>query len=317
MDITEKSHAYPLLKANPLQIWFFTCEQILDPSFTQGYHVLPSPGTVQYLGLPECLSYSRYKTRYAGNLDFYMLSQSMKKAAYLDSDKSVLKTWQKYCRNDPVVHMIIRPMLSLSPNCVRSASHHETLAARKAILSRYFTEMPPKLPITELEPRILSIYENAIRIVAEDGTLAIIQKKAFTGLMKDCQYLKVPISNLHLSGFDHQGGTKHFDLTKESWKHLARGPWKAEFACLYKSYNAKVKMREREESPLWQFLIDIGLCGPGKAHECERCNDEKFRVYIKKRGSTQWLNPSYTFEAATKKNIGGLLSVTNKSTSAF
>ena len=317
MAITGKPHAYALLKANPRQIWFFTFEQIINPSFTQGYHVLPSPGTVQYLGLPECLSHSRCKAGNAGSLDFYMFSQSMRKAIHLVSDGCVLKTWKKYCRNDTVVHIIIRPIRSLSPNSVHAASHHETLAARKTVLSRYFIETPPKLPITELKPRVLFIYENAMHVVAEDGTFAMIQKKAFIDLMKDCQYLKISLSSLHLWGFGHQGRTTNFDLTKEYWKQLARGPWKEDFDCLYRSYSAEIKMREREESSFWQFLSDIGLCSPGKTHGCKKCDEEKFRVYVDKQASTRWLNPSCSFEAAAKKNIGGLLSVGNTSTSAY
>ena len=71
--------------------------------------------------------------------------------------------------------------MSPSPNCFHAGSHHESLEVRKAILPKSFTTVqPPKL-----------------------------------NLLGDFEYLKEPISPVHLSGFNHQDRAKYFDLTNE------------------------------------------------------------------------------------------------------
>jgi hypothetical protein len=259
------------LKVNPRQIWFFTFEKVHDPVFTQGHHVLPSPGTVKYLGLPQCLAYSGYRTKNPYRLDYYMLSQSIKKAIYLRSDESVLETWKKYCRNDAVVHIIIRPRASLTPNQFHAASHYESLTSRRATLSRYFYPTQPNLPGRELEPEIWDIHEKVADLVVDDGTFVKIERNVLLELIKNAMYARRPLQDLQVSVFNQQRKIKRFTVTAKSWKLLAHSPWKEHFACLYKSYKAELKMKSRGKSRLWQFLIEIGLASPGKAHVCKKC----------------------------------------------
>lgn len=122
------------LETNPRAMWFFTFEDIHGSAFKQGHHVLPSPGTIQHLGLPECLIHSGHRTEHPYRFDYYMLSRSTKKAMHLKSDRSVLSTWKKYCRKDIIVHIIIRPGGSPSPNQFHAASYNESSAARRNVL---------------------------------------------------------------------------------------------------------------------------------------------------------------------------------------
>lgn len=128
--------------------------------------------------------------------------------------------------------------------------------------------------------------------------------------------LKVPISNLHLLGFDHQGGTKNFDLTKESWKHLVRGPCKAEFTCLYKSCNAEVKMRERERVLCGNSLLTSDCAVLGRPTSVRDATMRSFACMSRNEGLHNGSTP-LACSRLLQENIGGLLSVTNKSTPAF
>jgi hypothetical protein len=266
-----------LCQTNPQNLWFFTVEDVRESAFKQRNHILTSIGSIKYLGLAECLAHAHYRTQFPGCFDYYMLSQSTKKAIRLTSDKSVFTTWKKHCRKDSIVQIIMRPRGSPTPDQFHAYSHNESLAERKAVVSKLYTSSQPKLPEIDLRPTIF--YTDLLTAVLrmDDGTCMWIERKHLLdtinqALCEEMALIDLPLDLIRFS--DPNRKIKTITLDTKIWKQLARGLWKADFACVLKSYNAEVKMKVRKEGALWQFLIRIGLVGPGNHHVCDKCKRE-------------------------------------------
>ena len=286
----------------PRHLWFFTLEDVQNSAFKQHHEIIDSIGSIKYLGLGLFLLYTRQNTERIQDYDFYMLSVSMPKAIRLTTDKSVCKTYKKYCRKDTSIQIIIRPAGSLSPNKAYAASHQETEAQRLAIIKKTYTNSSyPWLPYYYIQPKISSVDKNTACLIVDDSTYVPLERAVLVQLIKNAHTENKTLIDLPIYILDEEREVKTFTLTAKAWKQLAHSPWKKDLACLWKSYKAELKMEAREKSCLWQLLIEIGLARPGKPHGCDKCkemgrggkseNDEKEDVLV-----TTQSNDSYNID---------------------
>ncbi|KAK1971564.1 hypothetical protein LY78DRAFT_734468 [Colletotrichum sublineola] len=293
------------------QIWFFLCEAMSLTTFSQGNYTLEEVKHMD-LTLDLCLKLSKAKGK-VNDYSFWIHSDSMAAAVQLLSDQSIIAMYSLYCKNDPIVTIIIRGANDPSPNTSRTPSHVNSLASRRTVSAQRGI-LAPELFI---HPRIRHAsgstdFETMEKIEDERAMISFIVDEEVLTFTKDYLLgwidsqladMKHPTEiTVHSLGED--GRNHEVKLTSHVWeKFLLRGQWKEGLQAVWdKSVRAQ---SEREE-----MLANIANASPNFVQACQQYiydlrnfgNNKGSRTRLEGTGHKFYMGQPY-FDNATRDKL--------------
>lgn len=298
------------------QLWFFLYEDVDTSSYKQSDFTFAE---VKEMGLtlPKCLTLTGIKGR-REDFQFWMFSAGIRCASQLQTDESIIGTYNMYCSKDPIIQIIIRRKRGPSPNSSRAPSHAASLASRQEVSSRRgfsasevsiqpeTRDLPGSIDIASFEPiksnqQMISIVKNGETLTFTPDLLRGINKMHLNpiinesvadlhvGCVETAIAMHRPLTDIVAETIGPDGVARKAKLDADIWRtYIIRGDNRDWFK---NAWDVFVRTQAKRE----ELLGELAAANPNFEKKCMDfiCDLKRFGLDKKARKRLEGTNNQY------------------------